>query len=432
MNNVRLGDVARIAISGVDKKTKDGEHPVRLCNYVDVYHNWSIHSDTANAFMEASVTDKELAGFSLRRGQVAITKDSETRDDIGHSTYIADDLDGVVLGYHCALITPDKTMLDGSFLNALLHTGYARKCFENNASGSGQRYTLTIDALKKLELQLPALEVQRPIGDLLDSIDKKIAVNRKIMDELERTLKLIFDYWFVQYDFPMSDGRPYKTCGSEMIWNEDLHCEIPAQWSIAKLDTLITLVRGVSYTSANLGDSGSPMINLASFSPDCSYNVEGIKYFNGQFQQEKTLHPYDLVICNTQQTALNPSIDIIGKPLLVPDIFDRPVMSSHHVTTVKAINEPIKYYLYSFFKTPWFATYIAGYATGTSILGLDNTGLLNLALPIPPDYLLDQFASLVLSAEREKSRIILENQSLLRLRDWLLPMLISGQAIIGE
>lgn len=106
MNNVRLGDVARIAISGVDKKTKDGEHPVRLCNYVDVYHNWSIHSDTANAFMEASVTDKELAGFSLRRGQVAITKDSETRDDIGHSTYIADDLDGVVLGYHCALITP--------------------------------------------------------------------------------------------------------------------------------------------------------------------------------------------------------------------------------------------------------------------------------------------------------------------------------------
>ena len=432
MNRVRLGDAAVVAISGVDKKTKKGEQPVRLCNYVDVYHNWSIHSDMESSLMEATATDKELSGFSLHRGQVAITKDSETRNDIGHSTYIADDLDNVVLGYHCALITPNESLLDGSFLNALLHTDYARKCFENNASGSGQRYTLTIDALKSLELQLPPLAAQRPIAELLDVIDRKIVVNRSIIDELEHALRLIFEYWFVQYEFPTRDGRPYKTSGSKMVWNEDLHCEIPEHWEFVRLDSLINLNRGVSYSSANLYDDGIPMINLASFSPDCSYNVSGIKFFNGQYPEAKTLHPYDLVICNTQQTALNPSIDIIGKPLLVPDIFDGPVISSHHVTTVTTISESIKYYLYSYFKTPWFASYITGYATGTSILGLDNLGILRMALPIPPEHLLGQFASLVLSAEREKSRIILEIQSLLKLRDWLLPLLMSGQANIGE
>ena len=106
MKRVRLGDVAKVEISGIDKKTKQGEKSVKLCNFVDVYYNWAITKNMYDGLMIASASDNDIELFSLRKGQVAITKDSETRDDIGVAAYIADDFDDVVLGYHCALITP--------------------------------------------------------------------------------------------------------------------------------------------------------------------------------------------------------------------------------------------------------------------------------------------------------------------------------------
>ena len=98
MKKVRLGDVADVDISGVDKKTKEGEKAVRLCNFVDVYYNWAITANMYEGLMLASASDRDIESFRLRKGQVAITKDSETRDDIGVATYIADDFENVILG----------------------------------------------------------------------------------------------------------------------------------------------------------------------------------------------------------------------------------------------------------------------------------------------------------------------------------------------
>ena len=180
MKSIRLGEIAKIEISGVDKKSFDNETPVRLCNFVDVYYNWAITSDMYSAFMEATAKPSEVERFSLKKGQVALTKDSETRDDIGIPAYIADDFDGVILGYHNALITPDKSQLDGKYLNALLHTDYARLYFSRNASGSGQRYSLSVDALDSFPVLLPSLEEQKRIGHIFSRIDQKILLNRSI------------------------------------------------------------------------------------------------------------------------------------------------------------------------------------------------------------------------------------------------------------
>ena len=97
---VKLGEVADVHISGVDKKTMPGEKPVRLCNYTDVYYNWTIRKGLYQSFMTASARDSEIAKFRLRAGQVALTKDSETRDDIGHPAYIAEDFEDVILQYN--------------------------------------------------------------------------------------------------------------------------------------------------------------------------------------------------------------------------------------------------------------------------------------------------------------------------------------------
>ena len=127
LTKYKLGDIANIEISGVDKKCIAGEFPVRLCNFVDVYRNWAITSEMAANFMEATARQTEINKFTIKKGQVVLTKDSETRDDIGISTYIADDFDDVVLGYHNALITPNPKLLNGKYLNALFHTDYAKR-----------------------------------------------------------------------------------------------------------------------------------------------------------------------------------------------------------------------------------------------------------------------------------------------------------------
>lgn len=197
LKKYKLGDIAKIEISGVDKKSVDGETPVRLCNFVDVYRNWAITQKLSENFMIASAKETEIAKCSIHKGQVAITKDSETRDDIGIPAYIADDFDNVLLGYHCALITPNDDVLDGKYLNAFMHTRYIQKYFENNASGSGQRYTLSNETIFQIPILLPSLEVQKAIGNLLSNIDRKIELNHQINDNLEQQAQALFKAWFV-------------------------------------------------------------------------------------------------------------------------------------------------------------------------------------------------------------------------------------------
>ena len=241
LKKYRLSDIAQIEISGVDKKTIEGETPVRLCNFVDVYYNWAITKEKAKSFMAASAKQTEIDKCSIGKGMVAITKDSETRDDIGVATYIADDFEDVLLGYHCALITPNPAVVDGKYLNAFMHTRYIQKYFENNASGSGQRYTLSNDTISNIPVLLPSIEEQHIIGKLLADLDRKIELNKQINDNLEEMAKQLYDYWFVQFDFPNEDGKPYKSSGGAMVWNEKLKREIPQEWSDCKLKDFINL-----------------------------------------------------------------------------------------------------------------------------------------------------------------------------------------------
>jgi len=180
----RLDEIARVDISGVDKKIKDDESPVKLCNFTDVYNNWAVTERMTKYFMPATANENEIKRFSLKKGMVAITKDSETRDDIGMATYIADDLENTVLGYHTALIIPDEKKVDGRYLNAYLNSLRARTYFSNQASGSGQRYTLTTEGIGSVKVPLPEMAHQKRIGKLLSDIDRKIELNNEINDNL--------------------------------------------------------------------------------------------------------------------------------------------------------------------------------------------------------------------------------------------------------
>lgn len=330
-------------------------------------------------------------------------------------------------------ISLKKDLVDPVYFTYYFHTSEGQKRLLSFANYVGvPALAQATTNFRKLEFPLVPMEQQKKVVSILTEIDDKIENNNTICAELEAMAKLLYDYWFVQFDFPDENGKPYKSSGGKMVWNEDLKREIPEGWAVAQLGDHISTNRGISYSSATLTDDGVPMVNLASFNVDSTYKVSGIKTYSGSYGKEQILKPYDLVMCNTQQTAIDPTKDIIGKTLLVPDIFDGDIVSSHHVTTIRTDNNAFKYYLNAESKTEWFHKYVAGFASGTNILGLDFNGVLNYRMPIPPQKLLNRFAELIHTYEAKKNESIKENTELASLRDFLIPLLLNGQVTFKE
>lgn len=159
--DVVLGDIADVYMSNVDKKTESGGIPVRLCNYTDVYYKSHITGDLD--LMAATATPSQVAKFTLRSGDVIITKDSETRSDIGVATFVPQDLDGVVCGYHLALIRPRAGEADGEFLRYLFGLKKTQRYFFKHANGA-IRFGLGRRDIKALPIRLPPLEEQQAIA----------------------------------------------------------------------------------------------------------------------------------------------------------------------------------------------------------------------------------------------------------------------------
>lgn len=356
MKKIRLGDIANVDISGIDKKNKEGESSVRLCNFTDVYYNWAITKNMYEGLMKASASDNDIETFSLRKGQVAITKDSETRDDIGIATYIADDFDDVVLGYHCALIVPRKDIPEeeriyGKYLNALLHTKYAQKYFSNNATGSGQRYTLSKEAIEDMPVYLPSYKEQKRISDYLSDIDKKIETNILINVELEAMAKQIYDYWFVQFDFPDKDGKPYKSSGGKMVWNETLKRDIPEGWDVKALNE-ISKSPNTGITPSNLPDVFWQHYSIPAFDKYGTYHTElGCEIDSNKIKVEEG----QILV-----SKLNPWF---SRVILVDDA-PNTICSTEFV--VFEANDNVKGFLYYTIKSEPFIKYCTKGSTGSS------------------------------------------------------------------
>lgn len=289
---------------------------------------------------------------------------------------------------------------------------------------------ITFDLLSEYAFPVPSLSEQEKIANIIFSLDHKIELNKQINDNLEEMAKQLYDYWFVQFDFPNEEGMPYKSSGGEMVWNEKLKREIPKGWEVKHLGDIIETNRGISYNTSSISGGGVPMINLASFNVNGTYKDAGIKTYNGSYTKEKVLKPFDLVLCNTQQTAIDFSKDIIGKAFLVPDVFEGDIVSSHHINTIKT-EDYYKAYIAYLSNTSHFHKYAAGCCSGTNILGLDFNSFSQYKIEIPPVYLLEEFQKLIIDIVKRESVIIKENKTLTKLRDELLPLLMNGQASVN-
>jgi type I restriction enzyme, S subunit len=411
---VKLGNVADVKLSNVDKKTNADERQVRLCNYTDVYRNAFINSEKARTFMVASCNKNEFENFRLKKGQVAITKDSETRDDIGVSTFIAEDFDDVVLGYHTSLITPDERYLNGKFLHYWLNTRQAKTYFENNAGGSGQRCTLPLDIIKTFPLYLPDIVTQGKIASFFYSVDSKIELNNKINTELEAMTKLIYDYWFVQFDFPNAKGKPYKTSGGKMVWNEELKREIPRGWQQGTLSDIANITMGQSPPGESYNDDSEGMIFFQGCT-DFGVRFPEVRQFTtapSRFAKAGEI----LLSVRAPVGALNIAKDdcCIGRGLAALNSKDNCI--AYLFGVVKNLKQ----------------VFDRRNVNGTTFGSINKDDLCSLSVVKPDKESLRKFNNITTSIFEKQNVIALENQKLLALRDWLLPMLMNGQVQIKE
>ena len=369
---VKLKDIADVIISNVDKKIKENEKKVYLCNFTDVYNNYAITKKGNINFMMASASKSQIDKFSIKKGYLAITKDSETRDDIGVGTFFADNFDNLLLGYHCALIKPNASLVNSKFLNAYIQSPFTRKYYELNASGSGQRYTLTSDTIANTPIYLPAYDVQLKIGNLLSEIDKQIERNNAVVKRLQVLTHSTFDYFVKQNNYEnkivLNDIIVEKSKSQIQVNNIiDGSGDIP----------FFTSGESILYTDNSLANGFNIFLSTGGNAKVQSY------YGNVSYSTDTW--------CITSKNNL-------------------------------------QYYLYGYLK------HIEGqmdkiYFHGTGLKHLQKPLFLKSIIEIPNNSIIQKFNSTVEPMYIQISKLTQSNVKLQRLKDKLLPLLINGQFI---
>ena len=230
---VRLGDVAEVAFSSVDKKTVDGEVLVELCNYTDVFYNRRIRPGMD--FMSATASPVECQRWTLRKGDVLFTKDSETPEEIGIPTYVTEDMPNVLCGYHLGMARPRGGLVDGAYLSETLGFPTSGRQFARIANGV-TRFGLTLDATRSLSLLLPPLPEQRAIAAVLDAIDDAIERTEAVIAATERLRDALLHELLTR-------GVP----GWHSEWRHVPGIGVvPAAWEVVRLGEMAEIVMGQS------------------------------------------------------------------------------------------------------------------------------------------------------------------------------------------
>jgi len=230
----QLRRVAELHVSNVDKKSVEGQEAIRLCNYTDVYYRERIDGDID--FMEATATAEQRKRFQLRVGDVLLTKDSETSDDIASPAVVAADLPGVLCGYHLALLRPGVEV-DGRYLARAISCSPIRDHFYSSATGV-TRFGLSRGDIGTGVIPMPPVEEQRAIANFLDRettrLDALIAKRQRMIELLQEKRAALITHAVTR---GLDPDVPLRDSGVEWLGR------VPAHWDVltlAKLTTKLT------------------------------------------------------------------------------------------------------------------------------------------------------------------------------------------------
>jgi type I restriction enzyme S subunit len=318
--------VAEPRFSSVDKLTHSSETPVRLCNYIDVYNHEYITEDLE--FMRASAIQPEIDRFGLKVGDVIITKDSETPDDIGVPAVVDYAAPDLVCGYHLALIRPDQEQVDPTFLAKQLKHFRLARYFGQQSNGL-TRYGLPIGSVNKAPLWLPELlDEQKAIGKVLRLVDEAIAKTEAVIAKLRQVRAgLLHDLFTRGLDHNGQLRDPIAH--PEQFQESPLGC-IPKHWSPIRIKDEADILHGYAFDGRHFTDKplGPRLLVPGNFHRDGGlyFTDDNTKYFTSSYPPETLLNNGDMLIV---MTDLSPMTLILGSTVLLNEPF--PVLHNQRI-----------------------------------------------------------------------------------------------------
>jgi type I restriction enzyme S subunit len=437
MNNLKkykFSDLYNIG-SGISSKPEQAGHGFPFLSFSSVFNNHFLPSSLPD-LMDTS--EKERKTYSIKEGDIFLTRTSETLDELAMSSVAICDAPNATYSGFLKRLRPNQTDITyPKFMAFYLRSKLFRKTMTNNAIMT-LRASFNEQIFSYLDLLLPEFKSQKNIGDLLFLINEKIELNNKINAELEAMAKLIYDYWFVQFDFPDANGKPYKSSGGKMVYNEELKREIPDGWEANSLADWIG--------SDKTGDWGKESKQgHYSLQVDCirGADINGLNgkgkvktpnRFISQKNQHKILSPFELVV---EISGGSPKQSTGRMVFLTPEVFARfehPLICSNFCKAISLRNNA---YFYNFVYQ-WNAIYDNGILFGWEG---KTSGIKNLLFDSfvsrhlvsnPSEELANHFSETIVPIQQKKQKALKENAELESLRDWLLPMLMNGQVTVRQ
>jgi len=299
---------------------------------------------------------------------------------------------------------------------------YRNKVFFNFEGKTTGIKNLDLDAfLNSVEINLPANEVQDSVSKFIASIDRKISLNSNINAELQQMARLIYNYWFIQFDFPDFQGKPYKSSDGAMIYNEQLKREFPMQWGVSRLheieDRIIT-GKTPSTSNRDYYNGNVPFISI----DDIRGNLFVVK-------TKKNLSESGAI---SQSTKFLPEGSICVTCIASPGIVgfvSRKSQTNQQINSIDCRNSENKYYLYFAIKD--YFEYSAGAKSGNTFANMNKGDLESILIVNPDPELVAKYHDIVNPLFGKIHTNLKMNQELTELRDWLLPMLMHGQVKVG-
>ncbi len=327
------------------------------------------------------------------------------------------DQDKTIYHYHIWKLVENSKFIDKTYLYYFLHNSV--KKMMHSTHGSIMLH-LTKKFMEELCVNFPAnISHQKTIASVLSSLDEKININNRINTELEVMAKTLYDYWFVQFDFPDANGKPYKNAGGKMIYNLTLKREIPVGWIGGTASTLLNFNPTTSLKAgavASYIDMDSlPVKGFMTKKPAKKEFAGGVKFKN-----------YDVAVARITPCLEN------GKTALISRLPENKIgFGSTEFIILRGKNRPLPYFSACLARAESFRRFAISNMTGTSgRKRIDAKILETYSLPVPAKEILDEFESKVGKLFKKMNDNAEENDELSNLRDWLLPMLMNGQITV--
>ena len=402
--------------SGISSKPEQAGHGSPFLSFSTVFNNYFIPEEL-NELMDTSEKDRQK--YSILEGDIFLTRTSEVIDELAISSVALKNYPNATYsGFLKRLRALQNDITYHKFMAFYLRSKLFRKTMTNNAVLT-LRASLNENIFSYLNLIIPDYKEQIKIGDLLYLINQKIELNNRINAELEAMAKTLYDYWFVQFDFPDENDKPYKSSGGKMVYNQTLKREIPKAWDVGTASDLfdfnpyLTLSKGV--ISSYIDMNALPLSGFMTGDVQRKKYSGGTKFKNG-----------DVVMARITPCLEN------GKTGLITLLDDDEIgFGSTEFIVIRGKNRPLSSFAACFSRSEIFRRFAILNMTGTSgRKRIDAKVLETFSLPIPQDIILSKFENIIKPFFRKSTVNTKENRQLTQLRDWLLPMLMNGQVTI--